>query len=259
MINSLAMHRLGKLRSSKIIWVFVGGCLFLALTVFLPVVLFSKLATIAVAGQSAAATFFKLVNFMGHLAALILGITAWRQDYRDGTLLTFAARPIARIELLAGKVLGSFYGLLIYLAIAVILYALVHLIFFHFRIPAVAPLYLFQLLAGWISTFSLGLLFSNFGNPLMATFLAAAYWLLSLLGGIFQKVPVETLQTIGNVLRLISIDNDRTYRLEEILKSDLPTVAPILQTIAYYGLWALLLLAITVVLFNRREFVGKRS
>lgn len=259
MINSLAMHRIGKLRSSKIIWVFVGVCLFLGMPVFLPVVLFSKMATIAVAGQSAAAVFFKYVNFMGHLAALILGITTWRQDYRDGTLLTFAARPIARIELLVGKVLGSIYGLLIYLAIAVVLYALVHLIFFHFSIPAVASLYLLQLMAGWISTFSLGLLFSNFGNPLMATFLAVAYWLLSLLGGIFQKVPVDALRSVGNVLRLISIDNDRTYKLEEILKSDLPTVTPILQTIAYYSLWAMLLLAITVVLFNRREFIGKRS
>jgi ABC-type transport system involved in multi-copper enzyme maturation permease subunit len=259
MIHSLALHRLGKLRSSKIIWVFVGACLFLGLTVFLPVVLFSKMATIAVAGQSAATVFFKFVNFMGHLAALILGITTWRQDYRDGTLLTFAARPIARIELLAGKVLGSIYGLLIYLTIAVMFYALVHLIFFHFSLPAIASLYLLQLLAGWISTFSLGLLFSNFGNPLVATFLAAAYWFLSLLGGIFQKVPVATLQGVGKVLRMISIDNDRTYKLEEILKSDLPSLAPIWQTIAYYGLWALLLLAITVVLFNRREFIGKRS
>lgn len=259
MINSLAMHRLGKLRSSKIIWVFVGACLFLALPVFLPVVMFSKMATVAVAGQSSAAVFFQFVNFMGQLAALILGITTWRQDYRDGTLLTFAARPIARIELLAGKVLGSIYGLLLYLAIAVLFYALVHVIFFRFSVPAVAPLYLLQLLAGWISTFSLGLLFSNFGNPLMATFLAVAYWFLSLLGSIFQKVPVDALHTVGNVLRMISIDNDRTYSLQEILKSDLPSTTPIFQTIAYYGLWSLLLLSITIVLFNKREFIGKRS
>ena len=31
MINELALHRLSKLRSSKIIWVFIGACVFLAL------------------------------------------------------------------------------------------------------------------------------------------------------------------------------------------------------------------------------------
>ncbi|MGB5106096.1 MAG: ABC transporter permease subunit [Candidatus Zixiibacteriota bacterium] len=259
MINDLAIHRLGKLRSSKIIWVFVGVCGFLGLTFFLPAILFRKAISAGVAGQSAAIPFFMFVNFMGHIAALILGITAWRQDYRDGTLLTFAARPIARIELLLGKLLGSIYGLLIYLGIVVVFYGLLHLIFFRFAIPAVAPLYLLQLLVAWLSTLALGLLFSNFGNPLMATFLAAAYWFLSILGSLFQKLPIDALQTAGDVLKYISIDNDRTYSLDEILKSDLPSLSPILLGIGYYFLWAALLIAISIVLFNKREFIGKRS
>lgn len=259
MINNLAIHRLGKLRSSKIIWVFAGACLFLGLPTLLPAIFFSKAMSAGAAGQSAAIPFFMFVNFMGHIAALILGITVWRQDYRDGTMLTFAARPIARIELLMGKLLGSVYGLLIYLGIVIVFYGIIHVIFFPFGIPGVAPLYLLQLLMAWLSTLALGLLFSNFGNPLMAAFLAAMYWFLSLLGKLFQQLPIAALQTTGDVLKYISIDNDQTYSLAEILKSDLPSMSPVLMGIGYYFLWTVLLVAISIVLFNKREFIGKRS
>ena len=259
MINDLAIHRLGKLRSSKIIWVFAGVCAFLSLPTLLPAILFSKAVSAEVAGRSAAINYFMFINFVGHIAAMIMGITAWRQDYRDGTMLTFAARPIARIELLIGKLIGSTYGLLIYLGIVVVSYGLVHLIFFRFSVPVVAPLYLLQIFMAWLSTFALGLLFSNFGNPVMATFLAVMYWFLSLLGKAFQQFPVAMLQSAGDTLKYISIDNDQTYSLEEILKSDLPSLSPILQGIGYYFLWAVLLIAISIVLFNKREFIGKRS
>ena len=259
MINDLAIHRLGKLRSSKIVWVFAGACAFLALPTLLPAIIFSKAISTGVAGQSAAIPYFMFINFMGHIAALILGITTWRQDYRDGTMLTFAARPIARIELLLGKLLGSVYGLLIYLAIVIVFYGLLHLIFFRFPVPAVGALYLVQLFVSWLSTLALGLLFANFGNPLMATFLAAMYWLLSLLGKLFQQIPVAALQSAGDVLKYISIDNDQTYSLGEIFKSDLPSLSPILQGIGYYFLWAVFLVAISIVLFHKREFIGKRS
>ncbi len=259
MINDLALHRLSKLRSSKIIWVFVGACVFLALPTILPIIFVDSMAPGSVGAESAAAPFFKLVNFMGHMAALILGITTWRIDYRDGTLLTFAARPIARIELLIGKIIGSLYGLLIYLLIAVALYAVIHLIFFRFAIPGVAPLYLLQLLTAWLSTFGLGLLFSNFGNPLLATFLAALYWFLSIMGDIFQKLPFKTLQVIGDTLKFLSIDNNRTYSLDAILKSDISSISPILSGIGYYAAWSLLLFSLSILLFNKREFINKRS
>ncbi|MBK7090553.1 MAG: ABC transporter permease subunit [bacterium] len=259
MINDLAMHRLSKLRSSKIIWVFVGACIFLAAPTILPVIFVNDMAPGSVGIESAAAPFFKLVSFMGHIAALILGITTWRIDYRDGTLLPFAARPIARIELLVGKILGSLYGLLIYLFIAIALYAVLHLIFFRFSIPGVAPLYLLQMLMSWTSTFGLGLLFSNFGNPLLATFLAALYWFFSMMGFIFQQLPFRTVQIIGDVLRFMSIDNYRTYSMDAILKSDLSDVTPIFSGIGYYFAWTLFLVCLSIVLFNKREFIGKRS
>lgn len=259
MINDLAMHRLAKLRSSKIIWVFAGACIFLGMFFLLPVALFSKMAKGMPLGEGAAIPFFMFVDFMGHLAALILGVTVWRLDSRDGTLLTFAARPIARIELLVGKILGSLYGLVIYLAIAVAVYAIVHLVFFNFHIPAAAPLYLLQLLVSWMSTLALGLLFSNLGNPLMAAFLGVIYWFLGKLGNLFVMTPIDVMRYIGKAIRFISIDNDQTYALGEVLRSDLPSMNPILQAIAYYGLWALLLFTISIILFNRREFIGKRS
>ena len=93
----------------------------------------------------------------------------------------------------------------------------------------------------------------------MATFLAALYWLLSIMGDIFQKLPFQTMQVFGDTLKFLSIDNNRTYSLDAILKSDISSVSPILSGIGYYFAWSVLLLSLSIILFNKREFISKRS
>ena len=80
-----------------------------------------------------------------------------------------------------------------------------------------------------------------------------------MMGSIFQQLPFRTVQIVGDVLSFMSIDNYRTYSLDAILKSDLSDVTPIFSGIGYYFAWTLFLVCLSIVLFNKREFIGKRS
>ncbi len=258
MINRLALHKLQKLRSSKMLLVFVIGCGFLALVTVIPPVVFAAYQGVSI-GSEIAAGFFELLVGIGQIAALFLGVTTWRPDYKDGTLLTFAARPIARVELLVGKILGSIYALLIFLAISLLIYLLLHLIFLRFAIPAVSLLYLLQVFLSWMATFSIGLFFSSFSGTLMASVLGALYFLISMIGRQLANLPESTLTFIGKAVRMISIDRDLGYSLAQVLSSDLGSLAPLWKASGYYVLWTLLLICASILLFARREFMGKRS
>lgn len=258
MIHRLAAHRLQKLRSSKIIWAFVIVSGFLALVTLLPVIVMAAMSGVNL-GSETAARFFQFLIGLGHIAALILGVTTWRQDYRDGTMLTFAARPLSRIEMLIGKILGSFYALLAFLAVALAIYALFHLIFLRFPIPAATLLFLLQTIFSWISTFAIGLFFSNFSGPLLATVFGVIYFIVSALGAQLAELPRGLWPVIGKGIKLISVERDLGFSFAQVMSADLPGVAPMLKACAYYLLWALCLICASILLFARREFIGKRS
>ncbi len=258
MIHRLAVHRLQKLRSSKIIWVFVIVSGFVALVTLLPLIVMAAMSGVNL-GSETAAGFFQVLVGLGHIAALVLGVTTWRQDYKDGTMLTFAARPLSRIELIIGKILGSFYALLLFLAVSLAVYALFHLIFLRFAIPAPTMLFLLQTVFSWISTFAIGLFFSSFSGPLLATVLGVIYYIVSALGTQLAELPRGLWPLIGKSIRLISIERDLGFSFAQVMSADLPGVAPMLKACAYYLLWALCLMCASILLFARREFVGKRS
>ncbi len=259
MIHQLALHRLRKLRSSKIMLVFAIVCVFLGAITVLPTIIFAKAMDVDIPAPDTAVGYFQFVVAMGHLAALILGVTTWRQDYKDGTLLTFAARPISRIEIIVGKILGSIYALLAFFAIAFLLYAVIYVIFLRFPIPAVTWLYVPQLFMSWLATYSVGLFFSNVSAPLLAACLAIVYYLLGALGAVLAQFQESTLTSIGRALKFVSIDRDQAIGLEQFLNADISSLAPVGRVMAYYAVWAVMLMALSLWLFSRREFMGKRS
>lgn len=258
MIHRLAVHRLQKLRSSKIIWAFVIVSGFVALITLLPVIVMAAMSGVNL-GSETAAGFFQVLIGLGHIAALILGVTTWRQDYKDGTMLTFAARPLSRTELLIGKVLGSCYALLAFLAVSLAVYALFHLIFLRFPVPSATLLFLLQAVLSWLSTFAIGLFFSSFSGPLLATVFGLIYFIISALGAQLANLPRGLWPLIGKGIRLISVERDLGFSFAQVMSADLPGVAPMLKACAYYSLWALCLMCASILLFARREFIGKRS
>jgi Cu-processing system permease protein len=259
MINTIALHKLAKLRHSRMILIFLigGGCI--AVFAMLPVILMGMVQGNRLAGAGTALIYFELARFFGLVAALMLGVTLWRQDEKDGTLLTFMARPLSRIELYLGKTLGCFYALLIYLAAVVFFYLLAHVIFFRFSIPFSFALYLVQELFYYLVSFAAGAFFSSFLKPLLASLAVLGWVFIGWLAQLFLSRSASWAQIVGKVCKFISLDDNISYSIQALLTADIPTITPLFKGIGYYLLWSVLLLSAAIVLFNKREFAGRKS
>ncbi len=259
MIRAIASHKLAKLRHSRMILIFLIGCGCISLFTILPVILMGVVSGNRTVGASTASTYFSFAGFFGFVAALMLGATLWRQDEKDGTLLTFMARPLSRIELLLGKSLGCLYALLIYLGAAVAFYLLAHLLFFRFSIPVSFPLYLIQELASYLVYFAAAAFFSSFLKPLLAATAVLGWAFLSVLAKVLIAFSPTWCQVLGKGLKFVSLDSNISYSVVALFTADIPTVMPLFKGIGYYLLWSLLFFSAAVILFNKREFAGRRS
>ncbi len=259
MINSVALHKLSKLRHSKMILIFIIACAVISLFTIFPVVIMGIVAGNVSVGAATASTYFGFTRFFGEIAALMLGATLWRQDEKDGTLLTFLARPLSRIEIYLGKVLGCVYALAIYLGAVVVFYLAAHLIFFRFALPLSFPLYLIQEFASYLVFMFAGAFFSSFVKPLMAATITLGWMFLYLLAKIFVVLPMSWAGIVAKVLKFITVDLNISYGISELLMADIPTISPLIKGIGYFLLWSLMLFCASVVLFNKREFAGRKS
>jgi Cu-processing system permease protein len=259
MINTIALHKLAKLRHSRMLLIFFIAYVCLGPLSFLPVIIMGVIAGDKMAGAEAATMYFGLARVFGLIVAVLIGSTLWRQDEKDGTLLTFMARPISRIELLLGKLLGGIYALAIYLAGIVLFYLILHLLIFRFSIPISFLLYLMQEMLFYIMYLAAGAFFSSFLKPLLAATAIFGWMFLYLLAKIFVSMSPAWSQVVGKVLRFVSIDLNISYGIRELFTADIPTIMPLFKGIGYYLLWATLFISAAIILFNKREFAGRRS
>jgi Cu-processing system permease protein len=259
MINAIALHKLAKLRHSRMILIYVIGCGCISLFTILPVVLMGVVSGNRAVGADTASMYFGFARFFGLVAALMLGATLWRQDEKDGTLLTFMARPLSRIELFLGKSLGCLYAMLIYLGAVVAFYLLAHLLFFRFSIPISFALYLVQELLFYLVYFAAGAFFSSFLKPLLAATAVLGWAFMALLAKIFLSLSPTWCNVLGKGFRFLSLDSNISYSVQALFTADIPTIMPIFKGIGYYLLWSVFLFSAALVLFNKREFAGRRS
>lgn len=259
MINTIALHKLAKLRHSRMILIYIIGCGCISVFTILPVILMGLVGGNRAVGADVASKYFDFAGFFGFVAALMLGTTLWRQDEKDGTLLTFLARPLSRIELFIGKSLGCFYALLIYLGAVVAFYLLAHLFFFRFSIPLSFLLYLIQELLSYLVYFAAGAFFSSFLKPLLAATAVLGWAFMALLAQIFLFLSPTWCKVFGKGFKFLSLDSNISYSLQALLTADIPTLMPMFKGIGYYLLWSVLFFSAAVILFSKREFAGRRS
>ncbi|MCK4857813.1 MAG: ABC transporter permease subunit [candidate division Zixibacteria bacterium] len=259
MIRTIARHKLTKFSHSRMILIFVLAGLFIGLIVFLPVIVSKAMAPGMPIGGGVAATYFDIVEFFGAAVALVLGVLMWRQDAKDGTLSIFLARPISRTALLAGKLLGSIYALLLFLGITLLVYFAAHLLLLSYDIPLVFLLYLVQVMVKWLVILSFGLAFSSLVNSLLAAVLVIGYFTLGTIGKIVLAFPSRWTQVPAKIIKVLVMDIDKGCQPETVLLTDMSSLSPLLIGIAYYALWSVMLLSLSIILFSRREFSGSRT
>jgi len=259
MINTIALHKLSKLRNSKLLLIFFIAAAFICLLFVAPMVVTAALAGGKVSGSEALAIYFYAINFVGHAAALIIGATCWRSDLRDGTILTFAARPLSRLSLFFGKVIGCIYAVLLYFAVALAFFAIIDVLAFSYIPPLPFYLYLLQQILSIVVTFAVVLFLSNFFNPVLAVVLAVVYFLIGGIGSLLASLSFGFWHILGVSIEAISISRSLSYSPIALLSADVGSLTPLWNAIGYYALWIMALVAASALLFERRELLIKRS
>jgi Cu-processing system permease protein len=259
MINTVALHKLAKLQHSRMMVIYIVACGCISLFTIVPVIIMGVVGGDRESGSHIAANYFQFAGFFGLIAALMLGTTLWRQDDKDGTMLTFLARPLSRVELFLGKTLGCIYALLFYLSAAVAFYLLAHVIFFRFAIPLSFGLYLVQELSYFMIFFAAGAFFSSFLKPLLAAIAVLGWMFVGVLAKLLLFLHPSWCHALGKAFKFVSIDSGISYSVQALLTADIPTVMPLFKGIGYFLLWGILFLSAAIILFNKREFSGRKS
>ncbi len=259
MISVIARQKLSKLRNSKMLLIFLIVAAFISLLVFLPIIIMAGVQGAKISGAVALETYFGYISFIGHVAALLIGATCWRQDLRDGTILTFAARPLSRFSLFFGKVIGCVAALALYFVVALLLFGIFDLFIFSYVPPASFLLYVVQQFLSLIVTFAIVLFFSNFFNPVLAVVLSVVLFFVGGIGGLLAQLTSGVWQAIGVGIQAITVERSISYSPSAMLGADVESLRPIWNAIGYFLVWIIALVSSSALLFDRRELLTKRS
>ena len=198
------------------------------------------------------------IDLLGVIVAVFVGTNLINKEIEKRTILVLIPKPLNRAEFIIGKHLGL-VGVLAVLIVAMTLIYLILLSFSQVEYPLgsilVSTLYLFLQLC--LIT-AVALMFGVFTSSLLAALLTFGVYLMGNLspdvlkfGNLSQNSSVQML-TQG--LYLVLPDLSRLNLKNEAVYGLLPSPLTLLSNGLYGLFYTVLLLAIAILIFSRREF-----
>lgn len=198
------------------------------------------------------------IELLSVFVAVFVGTSLINKEIDKRTVLALIPKPVTRAEFIIGKHLGL-SGVLAVLLIALTLIYLILLSFSKVEYPLasilVSTLYLFLKLSLLIAV---ALLFGVFTSSILATLLTLAVYLMGNLSR--DIVTVGNLSRNSNLegltqnLYLVLPDLSRLNLKNEAVYGILPSPQTLLSNAVYGVFYTVLLLAIAILIFSRREF-----
>ncbi len=198
------------------------------------------------------------IEIVGLIVTVFVGTSLINKEIDKRTIFVLIAKPMSRAEFILGKHLGITWvlGLLVGLMSAIFI-AVVTLAKIPIPIPEilVANFFIFWqlMLLGAIS-----ILFGTFTSSLVAALLTFATYLMGnftkdllALGEISKS---ESLQAVTRVIYLILPDLSRANLKNEAVYGILPALGDLFTNGVYILSYALLVLAIAILIFAKRQF-----
>lgn len=198
------------------------------------------------------------IEIVGLVVVAFVGANLINREIDRRTILPLVAKPIGRWDFLLGKLLGlwTVLGVLIF-AMTTLLVVLLRLVKVALPLGAVFTSSLFL----WLQFFLLGtfaLFYGSFTSSLVASLLTFATYLVGhfsadlLQLGKITKNPATVKLT--ETLYLILPDLSRTNLKNLAVYGVLPPPGELLASAVYTVSYALIVLAITIVIFGKKEF-----
>ena len=198
------------------------------------------------------------IELLGVIVAVFVGTGLINKEIEKRTVLVLIPKPLNRAEFIIGKHLGL-SGVLAVLTVAMTTIYLILLSLSKIAYPLgsilVSTLYLFLTL---LLLTAVAMVFSIFTSSLLATLLTFAVYLMGnlsrdlvMFGNLSRNSNIENL---AQSLYLVLPDLSRLNLKNEAVYGILPSAQTLLTNGVYGVFYTVLLLAIAVLIFSRREF-----
>jgi ABC-type transport system involved in multi-copper enzyme maturation permease subunit len=201
-----------------------------------------------------------LMGLLGLVIAVFVGTGLINKEIEKRTVFVLISKPISHTEFIVGKHLGLSAVLAVLLAVMMLIYmAILRLWEIPFPAGSIAIATLYQFFELCLIT-AVALLFGVFTSSLLATMLTFSIYLMGHLSQDLLKLGalahnpqtqkmIQVLYVVLPDLSRLNLKNDAVYGLQV-----LPPL-PELFSSALYGLvYTILLLAIAIFIFSRRQF-----
>lgn len=198
------------------------------------------------------------IGILGVLVAIFVGTGLINKEIEKRTVLILIPKPISRAELIIGKHLGLL-GVLAVLVIAMtaIYLALLSLSGIKYPLTSLLISELYQFLELGLIV-AVALMFGVFTSSILATLLTVGIYLMGHLSRDMLELGKlsenATIETITQSLYLVLPDLSRLNLKNEAVYGLLPSSMTLLGHAAYAVVYTILLLAIAILIFSRREF-----
>ena len=198
------------------------------------------------------------IGLLGAIVAIFVGTNLINKEIEKRTVLVLIAKPISRTELIVGKHLG----LMSVLTVTIALMTAIFLILLSWsQIPySLGNLLItqFYLLIELALLTAVALAFGTFTSSILATMFSFGIYLMGHisrdlleLGKIAQN---ETIESITRVAYLILPDLERLNLKNQAVYDLLPSGPDLLANAIYGIVYTVVILAIAIMIFSRREF-----
>lgn len=197
------------------------------------------------------------INFFCVLIAVFTGINLVYKEVEKKTVLAILSKPVRRDEFILGKFLGLALTMLAALgAMAAIFFAFILLNGggFDGRIL----LYFAMLFLELLVLIAVSLLFSAFTTPILAFIFTVSLYLIGHLMWTYNEfkalLRAPAMKVLSEVLYYLLPNLDKFNIKNEVVLGSAPGAATILYAVLYGAVYTAALLALTVLIFRRREF-----
>ena len=196
--------------------------------------------------------------FTGIIVCLLWGIKSVCESRRDGSIELQLVAPISRGQWLLGKYLGLCISLLLVGIILIIAFqVMLYLDFREFMSWKQLAIFAYLFL-GWLVFAAICILFATFCNTPTATFSSFCVWIIGMISGILvETMPRGSTAFMKGLVKSIATfwDFQRFNLTAYASTNDFPPTANLLWFALYGFATIALLLAISTVVFSKRDLV----
>jgi ABC-type transport system involved in multi-copper enzyme maturation permease subunit len=201
---------------------------------------------------------FAGIQIGASVLAVFVGSSLVAKEIEKQTILTLLVRPITRAQFLLGKFMGLFFVLLTVLT-GLALVLLIVVTFLELTIGASFVVAIYGVLLESLILVSLALLFGTFARPMMTVIFTSAFFLIGhwveSLDFFMKKSQSDAFKVVGKFLGYAVPDLERfNWRSAPVYGASV-NVNEVLWSSGYGLGWIIVLLAVTILIFRRRDFV----